>query len=242
MSTKIYNAYATRSSLRTVMDAAKALSAAALAQHRRLTDAIMTKPRKPMTALELVCARLSIIGWHAMSVKRGDNDFNPNCSLVIYPRAKGRGCIVQMFGVLRELEGEFIDNIKGADFHYQNQCDRPDEVSAQQWAARKREWDAILVGRGLDGIPSHHGFSFDLINDRSGLESTLASFFSCYPPKGGWNPQAICGTPEHYAMFNYSELMRAIQRPEGFARWATETAERVLYGLKAEFALNSAML
>jgi hypothetical protein len=31
-----------------------------------------------------------------------------------------------------------------ADFHYQNQTDRPSNISAQAWGARARTWDRLL--------------------------------------------------------------------------------------------------
>jgi hypothetical protein len=31
------------------------------------------------------------------------------------------------------------------DYHYQNQTDRPEEITARQWTARKRAWDRIAL-------------------------------------------------------------------------------------------------
>lgn len=41
------------------------------------------------------------------------------------------------------------------DYHYQNQSDRPDEISSAQWGQRRKDWDSVLDGRGtLGSLPS----------------------------------------------------------------------------------------
>ena len=45
------------------------------------------------------------------------------------------------------------------DYHYQNQTDRPSNITKTEWNKRKADWDIALPD---DAIPSHHGLSFDL--------------------------------------------------------------------------------
>ncbi len=41
------------------------------------------------------------------------------------------------------------------DYHYQNQSDRPEELTPAQWAQRRRDWDSVLDGQGtLSSLPS----------------------------------------------------------------------------------------
>jgi hypothetical protein len=45
------------------------------------------------------------------------------------------------------------------DYHYQNQADKPDDVSDREWNKRRRDWDLTLPGAG---IPANNGFTADL--------------------------------------------------------------------------------
>lgn len=47
------------------------------------------------------------------------------------------------------------------DYHYQNQTDRPEEISEEEWNIREKDWDKAI---GPDYIPSQHGFAVDLFN------------------------------------------------------------------------------
>lgn len=49
---------------------------------------------------------------------------------------------------------------KVSDYHYQNQCDRPRNISAKQWRQRARDWDVALLKRG--GIPAASGFTMSV--------------------------------------------------------------------------------
>lgn len=47
------------------------------------------------------------------------------------------------------------------DYHYQNQTDRPEDISDTEWNLREKDWDKAI---GPDYIPSQHGFAVDLFN------------------------------------------------------------------------------
>lgn len=47
------------------------------------------------------------------------------------------------------------------DYHYQNQTDRPNEISAAEWRRREKDWDIAL---GEDFIPANHGLTFQLFD------------------------------------------------------------------------------
>ena len=47
------------------------------------------------------------------------------------------------------------------DYHYQNQTDRPEDISDTEWNLREKDWDKAI---GPDYIPSQHGFTVDLFN------------------------------------------------------------------------------
>ena len=83
------------------------------------------------------------------------------------------------FGVTRDNQKKAVRDIRGEDFHYQNQTDEPEDVTDEQWKERERVWDKLLPG---SGNPSEHGFSFDLITKRRALEILFAQLRIAIPP------------------------------------------------------------
>jgi hypothetical protein len=124
--------------------------------------------------------------------KRGNFIENPACSAVVYPYRSS--LYVQFFGVLRYM---YPLRVKGlVDYHYQNQCDKPDEVSNAEWRTRKRVWDAIL---GDEGVPSVAGLSYEFIAASDNLRIASEIFkklhgHDCYPMPGEkpWESCKIC--------------------------------------------------
>jgi len=81
--------------------------------------------------------------------------FNIDASVVVYIDASK--LYVQFFGVHYSLYENDVQEGRLLDFHYQNQSDKPDDISAQEWKKR-----AKVVNRLLDkddsGMPSRCGF------------------------------------------------------------------------------------
>ena len=48
-----------------------------------------------------------------------------------------------------------------SDYHYQNQCDKPEDISDEEWDKRKNDWDKAI---GPDYIPAKYGFTVELFN------------------------------------------------------------------------------
>lgn len=46
------------------------------------------------------------------------------------------------------------------DYHYQNQCDKPDDISTQDWSCRRKKWDKLL---GYDSF-AQRAFNFIMVN------------------------------------------------------------------------------
>ena len=46
------------------------------------------------------------------------------------------------------------------EYHYQNQTDKPEKISNEEWEQRKKDWEEAII----DYIPSNHGFTFNLVN------------------------------------------------------------------------------
>ncbi len=73
----------------------------------------------------------------------------------------GEDILMMYFGnhdIFREINiMEYFD-----DYHYQNQTDRPEEISNEEWDKRKKDWDEAI---GPDYIPADHGFTKELITN-----------------------------------------------------------------------------
>jgi len=61
----------------------------------------------------------------------------------------------------KEYEKEWESIPWVSDYHYQNQTDRPKELTANQWNQRRKDWDLAL---GKSCIPADHCFTFQLCN------------------------------------------------------------------------------
>lgn len=63
-----------------------------------------------------------------------------------------------------------------SDYHYQDQTDRPEDISESEWKHRCAVWDKAI---GPDYIPSHHGWSVELFDAENlvPLISTKEEFF-----------------------------------------------------------------
>ena len=56
----------------------------------------------------------------------------------------------------------FIENHEMfEDYHYQNQCDKPDDISDKEWDKRESDWNTAI---GPDYIPANHGWQVQLFN------------------------------------------------------------------------------
>ena len=85
-------------------------------------------------------------------MKSGVNSsFNLTAAAVIYS-FEGQ-LYIQFFGLDKNV---IISPQYFIDFHYQNQVDRPDDITDIEWAERERVWDS-------HDIPSKSGLTFSLV-------------------------------------------------------------------------------
>lgn len=66
----------------------------------------------------------------------------------------------KIMGIYYAENDKLISTLKSQpwfiDYHYQNQCDRPKNVSISDWRRREKDWDKALPGLG---VPAMNGFS-----------------------------------------------------------------------------------
>ena len=90
------------------------------------------------------------------SNRRMDSDFDYNCSMLIIPTEDKQ--LVLVFG--NEDLTEIVKKQSWLrDYHYQNQTDAPANISDEEWAERKKTWDAAI---GPDYLPVNHGMEITL--------------------------------------------------------------------------------
>lgn len=56
------------------------------------------------------------------------------------------------------------------DYHYQNQCDRPEWITDEEWEQRSKDWEKAI---GPDYVPSRHGLTFSLV-DYDSIDASAA--------------------------------------------------------------------
>lgn len=79
--------------------------------------------------------------------------YNLDCKFQIIP-VKNK-ILAMAFGN-SDLMQIAVDSLPLIDYHYQNQTDKPSNISNYAWNTRKNVWDAAI---GPDYIPANHGFS-----------------------------------------------------------------------------------
>lgn len=72
----------------------------------------------------------------------------------------GRSTLAMYFGQSEYIKA-IINNGNFEDYHYQNQTDKPDDVSTRAWNKREKDWDKAI---GPDYIPINHGFEYILVD------------------------------------------------------------------------------
>lgn len=89
-------------------------------------------------------------------------DFSVRCS--VFPLKKNKTLILLFEDNDKALElwnsYAFIE-----DYHYQNQCDPPTNISKHLWDKRRTDWDLVLGGNGC-GTPRDNGYLFEFSDER----------------------------------------------------------------------------
>lgn len=84
--------------------------------------------------------------------------YNFYCKLLLFPLEDK---ILAMYFGMPEIR-RFIENHPMfRDYHYQNQCDKPDDISDEDWSKRESDWEKAI---GPDYFPLHHGFAVQLFD------------------------------------------------------------------------------
>ena len=162
MSTKIYNAYKVKGlSLHELIGTFKVLrSRVEDYQLKVLTSLIGTNKELYIGDQNILEPPHLFLEYLRTSRAKGLNTpFNLEASVVLYTHPI-EGMLVQFFGFPDALT---LPKKVFIDFHYQNQADKPEQVSEQEWAHRNQIWEDIF--RQSD-IPSSVGLHYDLYDEK----------------------------------------------------------------------------
>ena len=86
-------------------------------------------------------------------------DYDYRCTLQIIPIK--RKTLVLYFGNA-EMQ-QYLESLPDflIDHHYQDQTDKPDDISTYKWKQREKDWEIAI---GPDYIPCRHGFTAELFD------------------------------------------------------------------------------
>ena len=98
--------------------------------------------------------------WDEFSAKVKDN---PDYSAKILYIPHNDDILAMFFGPYL-YEKYIFDNDNFSDYHYQNQTDKPDDITDEDWEQREQDWSEAI---GPDYIPINHGLEFTFLDCQS---------------------------------------------------------------------------
>jgi hypothetical protein len=73
--------------------------------------------------------------------------------------------ILTIFYGERDFEKIWTKNKEVSFYGFWDNTDRDEKCSSKEWSQRKKDWQSVLVGDGLSGVPAIEGFGFQFTND-----------------------------------------------------------------------------
>lgn len=142
----------------------------------------------------------------AENASKRDFDYDLSCSIQILPTSDK--LLFTLYGEKMEL----CDIVKDAPFtqeyHYQNQSDKPEDISEEEWAQRYNDWKEAMP----EWIAARNGFSVNFVdiysfNFASGFDNLRATKFNIPDIKTRAKRLAFdVGVPEHVKKITLSFL------------------------------------
>ena len=108
-------------------------------------------------------AYMTISSRYAQIKERGERDpfVDFDFAVAVYP-IKNK-ILARYFTEQRVFEDLWFSQKFVKDYHYQNQTDRPENISEKKWDQREKDWDIALEEQCYKNIPSTGSFLFDFI-------------------------------------------------------------------------------
>lgn len=102
---------------------------------------------------------------HIKVSQHRDPAYDYEFSISIHPHKNG-STLLMLFTERSELTKAFNKMKEVEEYHYQDQSDKPKNISDKKWEKRGNEWNDVLDGNGY-GIPSECGFIYTPYSDVS---------------------------------------------------------------------------
>jgi len=96
---------------------------------------------------------------HIKATNQRDPEVDFGFSISILPLKKRKDVLVLLYTEKRELANVFKKLPEVEDYHYQNQSDKPNNISEKKWDQRRSDWDDALGGDG-HSTPMECGFTY----------------------------------------------------------------------------------
>lgn len=108
------------------------------------TQLIQDICERPMQSLSQLFINWAYYMEHGRGAKLGPFGFQLYYAIAAFPTQKATYCIPTYAGGLSELQQEINKLDWLEDYSYWNNTDRPEHITAREWANRKRKWNNIL--------------------------------------------------------------------------------------------------
>lgn len=152
-----------------------------------------------------------------------DNNINYDAKLQIVPL---KNKILAMFFSSDDME-HFISNHPAfSDYYYQNQTDKPDEISDAEWEQRRSDWEAAI---GPDYIPCNHGFTVELANVEYILNNIFFNKYQLQLPNESEMLEELRGTMRSITLvkgYPYSTKASDLKKfvtSDAYKKWVIDT-------------------
>lgn len=186
MSTKIYDIYKTSAPLHVILEAL-----------HKMRRQLQSKARAYYLSQYTLTSRipeekdLETLHHVALNILTGYRSDNYTCSAAVYGvnlGMKGRASVpwtlVHFLGIENGSEPETreaINAFAGQDYHYQNSCDRPDDVSKHEWRKREKLYDHLFSEDHR--VPATAGFTYEIITPEQCITWLIEGFWTKYTPE-----------------------------------------------------------
>lgn len=163
-----------------------------------------------------------------------ESEYDLRCMLILLPVK--RKLLVTYFGN-RDFQSIIEEILPVSDYHYQNQTDRPENISKSQWKTRAKDWEEAI---GPDYTPINHGIVMELHKQNSYIprikqicatenlptkEDLAEELFATYSIPGLDNNADV------------SEIMKYC-RSEEYKKWKTEKMHWLTENIVINEAIN----
>jgi len=162
MSIKIYNGWRFKGTMPELMQAIQPLKAECF--DNAVANLLRIFERQPEDSLWAYQTRLMKDGGK----EQLKIDIGTDATLVVYPL----GVDVQLLQVFMGHRGndpifdKFAESDERFEFYgYWDNTDPDEETTEEEWSKRKEDWEKILLGEGLSGIPKKEGLNAYLTPD-----------------------------------------------------------------------------